>query len=361
MLDTSDDVRTVTQRYSPFIQEAANKQFSTLIPAREGKDGGLYGHLFRSVYPRIAVFWYCPPSIADIHYMATVQGHSQAGEETEEQLRSYASGAHYFDYKIADKDGNIDGRQGVKLGMRGVELLEVFKPKPRKEKKDMTTTTEEQAIEEQPGKGKKKAEGKNFPISVDKICFNRAQALRVGKGHRSNTETVTMLLDFYEQGGSAQAGDLQPEHVVSSETAAAIREAMQISGESNFMAFLADALSKEAKFRTSLSKRHADKDFSKLTTSQLTNTKHPDAAKERIRRAVAAIAVYNDEHVPAERWFLNARTVQMVAGARYPIVEEWIKEHQEEVDALNKMHELNTKYNSKPYTVKSVVSIPEEA
>lgn len=352
MLDTSDDVRSVTQRYSPLVQETANKHFNRLIPARETKDG-LYGHLFRSIYPRIAVFWYCPPYIADIHYMAEIQGHSQVGE-SEDELRNYASGAHYFDYKIADKDGNIDGRQGVKLGMRGVELLEVFKPKPRKEKA-MATTTEETAGQQ------KKAEGKNVPVTVDRPTFNRVQALKAGKGHRTYGETVSMLLDVFEQGGSAQGDDLQPENLVSPELAASIREAMTISKEENFMAFLADALSKEAKFRTSLSKRHEGKDFSKMTTSQLTNTKHPEAAKERIRRAVAAIAIYNNEHVPAERWFLNARTVQMVAGARYPIVEEWMKEHEAEVDELNKMHELNARYNSKPYTVKSVVTIPEEA
>src|SRR5258708_25900718 len=54
---------------------------------------------------------------------------------SEEELRNYATSAHYFDYKIADRQGNIDGRQGVRLGAAGVELLEVFKPKAQEEKK----------------------------------------------------------------------------------------------------------------------------------------------------------------------------------------------------------------------------------
>src|SRR5947199_5467866 len=102
-LPTTDlDTTTVTQRYSHFVQEAADKHFTMIMPARHGRDG-LYGHLFRAVYPRIAVFWYCPTTIDDRHYMATVQGHTAYFEqETEEARRNYASGAHYSDYKIAD-------------------------------------------------------------------------------------------------------------------------------------------------------------------------------------------------------------------------------------------------------------------
>ncbi|WP_338246587.1 hypothetical protein [Dictyobacter halimunensis] len=61
--------------------------------------------------------------------MAQIQGHrfgwshawSQAPRRRMEQIRHhYASHANYADYKIADKDGNIDGRQGVRLGQPGV-------------------------------------------------------------------------------------------------------------------------------------------------------------------------------------------------------------------------------------------------
>ena len=53
--------------------------------------------------------------------------------------------------------------------------------------------------------------------------------------------------------------------------------------------------------------------------------------------------------------------MQQLAGARYPIVEEYFKEHQAEIDALNAKHELNQRYNSKAYSVKTVVTIPEQA
>jgi Telomere resolvase ResT/TelK catalytic domain len=373
LLPTSEmDVSTVTNRYSPFLQDAANRHFAQLIPVREGKDG-LYGHLFRSVYARLAVFWYAPPSVADTHYMATIQGHTDFFEaETEEARRSYASSAHYSDYKIADPDGNIDGRQGLKLGTRDVELLEVFKPKSRRKDPVMTTTeTQDETTQET------KPEGKSRPITVDHPTFNREMAFKTRLGHRTHAQTINFLMDSYEQGGSAQAGAKTVADAIRSvlskdpiyqkfqkdeETAPAAAVLEQALAESeSLQALLVDALIKEAKFRVGLTKRHAGKDFAGMTTSQLTNTKHPEAAKERIRRAVVALAAYNDKAVVAERWYINARTIQILAGARYPIVEEYFKEHQAEIDAANAKHELNQRYNSKAYSIKTVVTIPEQA
>lgn len=350
---SDQDVRTVTQQRSPILQEAANKHFVDLVPVREGK-ADLYGHLFRSVYARIAVFWYCPPSIADVHFMATIQGHTEFFEEqTEEARRSYASNAHYFDYKIADRNGNIDGRQGVKLGTRDVELLEVFKPKPRKEK-TMATTTETQ---------EKKAQGKNFPITVKKPAYDRVLALRAKLGHRISDETITFLLDGYEQGGQGTQVDLEhvsPEQLVSAETATMIKEAMSISGEDSFMTFLAEALTKEAKFRLSLSKRHADKDFTKLTTSELARTKHPEATKERIRRAIVAIVKYNEQALSQnDRWYINATAVHKLVGGRFPIINEYLAEHQVDIDNENQEYELTPAYNRKAKGIETYITVPE--
>ena len=353
---TELDTREVSQRYGSVVQDSANKHFATLVPAREGKTD-LYSHLFRSVYARIAVFYYCPPIIADIHFMATVQGHYQFLEaESDELRRSYASNAHYFDYKIADASGNIDGRQGIKLGSKDVELLEVFKPKPRKEKKPMTTETQENQATAA------KQKGKNYPVTVKEPTYNRVVALRSKLGQGIYDETIAYLLDAYEQQGSrAKLDELTPEDLVSAETAATIHDAMQISKEENFRAFLNDALTKEARFRLSLSKRHADKDFSKLSNSELTNTKHPDATKERIRRAIAAIAKYNDEAQSAnDRWYINPTIIHKLVGGRFPIINEYFEEHKSEIDAENAEHELTPAYNRKPTEIKNVVTVSNE-
>lgn len=358
LLDVSElDTRTVSQRYSPQVQESANRHFVTLVPARDGK-ADLYSHLFRSVYARIAVFYYCPATVADIHFMATIQGHYQFLEsDSEDMKRSYASNAHYFDYKIADRDGNIDGRQGVRLGTKDVELLETFKPKSRKKEVSMTATTNEtQEIEQKPA-------GKNYPVTVKGSTYNRVVALRSKLGQRVYDETIAYLLDAYEQNSAPAAQELAPESFVAPDVAANIHAAMVLGGhEEDFRAFLADALSKEAKFRLSLSKRHADKDFSKLSTSQLADTKHPDATKERIRRAIAAIVKYNGEAQSAnDRWFINATAVHKLVGGRFGIIGEYFNEHQADIDNENKEYELTPAYNRKPTDIKSVITVPEQA
>ena len=52
--------------------------------------------------------------------------------------------------------------------------------------------------------------------------------------------------------------------------------------------------------------------------------------------------------------------MQQLSGARYPLIEEYFNEHQDEIDALNAKHELTQRYNSKAYGIKAVVTLPEE-
>lgn len=375
-LDTADlDADAITRKYGPLVREAANRHFADLVPARQSSkkkdDEGLTGQLFRAVYPRIAVFWYAPTSKDDRHYMAIIQGHRKHWEElqTEEDRVSYASGAHYSDYKIADAQGNIDGRQGLKLGTKGVELLEVFKPKPRKEKAMTIETTTDQAPA--------KPEGRNYPVSVDKPTFNRVQALRAAKSQHSYTETVTMLLDTYEQGGQAAPFSIGEvirsllakdegykklsQDAETAEAAALLNKLL--ADRDKFQALLIDALVKEAKFRVGLEKRHAGKDFTKMTLTALKGTRDQGATNERIHRAILRIAWYNDApgRAQAERWYLNATSVNRLVGGRYPIIGAYIKEHQAEIDALNNKHELTDRYNNKPYHIEDVITVPDNA
>ena len=116
----------VNQKYSDAVARACDRHFADLVPQRTGKTN-LYTHLFRSVYAAIATHWYCPPRIADIEYKAAIQGHFSILDETNpERRRTLISTRHYSDYKMGDGAGNIDGRQGIRLGLRGVEVIEMF-------------------------------------------------------------------------------------------------------------------------------------------------------------------------------------------------------------------------------------------
>jgi TolA-binding protein len=116
----------VNQRYGEAVARACDRHFCELVPLRSGRDN-LYTHLFRTIYARIATHWYAPPNVADIEFMAAIQGHYQILDEQNPELRrSLVSSRHYNDYKIGDSNGNIDGRQGIKLTTPGVSVLEIF-------------------------------------------------------------------------------------------------------------------------------------------------------------------------------------------------------------------------------------------
>jgi Telomere resolvase len=126
----------INRKHSQAVASACDRHFSDLVPKRDGRDN-LFTHLFRSVYAAIATFWYAPPTVDATEYKAAIQGHYAILETTDSSLRrSIAASRHYNDYKIADLKGNIDGRQGIKLGYGGVEVIDAFNPKLRAERKE---------------------------------------------------------------------------------------------------------------------------------------------------------------------------------------------------------------------------------
>ncbi|NET31422.1 MAG: hypothetical protein F6K19_05395 [Cyanothece sp. SIO1E1] len=121
------DVSGVNRRYAHSVAVACNEYFADLVPVREGQDS-LYTHLFRAVYSTIAAHWYCPPQVPELEFRAAIQGHYKVLDHNHPELRrDLAASRHYYDYRISDGQGNIDGRLGVQLGKPGVEVLEVFR------------------------------------------------------------------------------------------------------------------------------------------------------------------------------------------------------------------------------------------
>ncbi|BDM79703.1 telomere resolvase [Acaryochloris marina] len=140
------DLETINRKYSPPVAKACDRYFAELIPQRAGR-GNLYTHLFRTIYARIATHWYAPPTVADVEYMAAIQGHFLIQNEQDTTLRrSLASTRHYNDYKIGDGEGNIDGRQGIRLRDPGVQVLQVFQSAAPQLEPDPLTEWEEQPM-----------------------------------------------------------------------------------------------------------------------------------------------------------------------------------------------------------------------
>lgn len=154
---------SINNRFNHIVNAAAERHFRGLVPprlpaanpgeegterdphARERKTDAIYLHLFRAVYATIAVHWYCPPRVNRITYKAEIQGHRQILEAADGTMRrSYAASRHYDDYQIGNGKGNIDGRQGIKLGtLPGLEILTVFRKPGRGEDILLTDSNDE--------------------------------------------------------------------------------------------------------------------------------------------------------------------------------------------------------------------------
>lgn len=141
--------KEINKRYEGRVAAACDKAFAHLVPPREGK-ATLYTHLFRAVYATIATFRYCPPTVNETEFKATIQGHYLILDEQNPDLRrSLAAERHYSDYEISDQEiAHYNGkRKGVMLGVSDIEPIEAFQeawkkgmePKAPKEKKDQAT------------------------------------------------------------------------------------------------------------------------------------------------------------------------------------------------------------------------------
>ena len=126
-VNTKDmDNRQINNCYANAVIKACDRHFKALVPTRDGEDN-LYTHLFRAVYATIACHWYCPPAVPELEFRAYIQGHFKILDEQNPELRrSLAASRNYFDYKISDGTGNIDGRLGIKLDHPDVAVVEAF-------------------------------------------------------------------------------------------------------------------------------------------------------------------------------------------------------------------------------------------
>lgn len=117
--------RRINARYSG-VPRACRQHFADLVPGREAEnDDGerLYTHLFRAVYAEIATYYYKPAWVPDHRFKAEIQGHFKLTKDGQ-KLPNYSARQNYDDYLIRDRS---PGEPGVKLGLTGVEIMEVFR------------------------------------------------------------------------------------------------------------------------------------------------------------------------------------------------------------------------------------------
>jgi hypothetical protein len=398
LLDCSAlDNTEVERRYGPVLRSAADHHFKALVPTRAGREDNLFVHLLRAVYGTIATFYFAPPTINALVYLATIEGHYWLlRAESEEQRRNYLSTLHYDDYKIGDGHGNIDGRQGIRLGEPGVKVLSVF----------------EEAVVAQQQKQEREQMAKQQPeptlplVKASKTGYSmlkpkQATAQRILQimhehGQRHHEEVLSLLADtyrLYEQMEAllaplaetyststpletlkAVVDAEQKRHVAPtvnahlqerwgtalSEVDALFSQAAEL-GDGQPVAYLREQLEKRTHYQQGPVKRqehYQQLDFTTLSLEQLKAMRIPEATTERIRRAVAAIMQHNrDAQHDLDRWFIRAKEIKELVGGRGELIRAYLQDHQVEIEQHHQEFGLNEKYNNKPFAITDTIHL----
>ena len=379
--ELEDEYSPSYQKYNRAVNEVVVRSFTDLIPLRPTRER-LSVHVLRAVYARVATYWYAPPTVADITFMAQIQGHRFVLEpdveprETPEDIKkkqlSYAASANYFDYKIGRKtpDGSYQlvGDQGIKLGNPGVTVLDAF----RKE-----VLPEGRVVDGETGrkrKGKKPESTSGWaPLTVrrpSRDWFREVGEKAISGSRQSEKDDAFLrqLLTLYIVGGGAEhaGGDVLTLSLdqldLPEKTRDQLRQAMALSGATDLLAFLLAVAQPQVQQLLSQQSRHHAQAYESLATDAL-DTRDPAARQELYRRAVYSVMKYNQFHELGERWYLSERAIQSLVGGRKEFIKQYREAHTEEFEAHHREFGIQEGFNRKPGKpqIQVVVNIPNEA
>jgi uncharacterized protein (DUF1778 family) len=376
-----DEYSPKYQKYNKVVNELVVQQFSDLIPVRPTREQ-LSLHVLRTIFARIATYWYGPPEVADITYMAQIQGHrhildpdvapGETAQDIKDKKLNYAANANYFDYKIGRKlaDGSFQpvGDQGIKLGQPGVTRLHAF-PAP------VPTEGSEEPTRTRKGKGKAKKESVSewTPVTVRRHTREwyreLSQGVKASGSRQSEIDDAFLrqLLTQYVVSGQADAAVSAPSTLsldlleVPEHTRDLFRQAMAMSGATDLLSFLLAAAEPEAQRLVHQEQRHASRSYESVKTKEL-DTREPGARQELYRRAVFSIMQYNQDHQLYERWYLSDRALQSLAGGRKDFIKQYKETHAEEIEAHHHALSIQEGFNRKPgkLQIENLITIPNE-
>jgi len=372
-------VEQVSHDYSPKVRATANSWFQDLIPTPK-KHKDVYTHLCRSVYGCIAVFWFCPPRLSHITYLATIMGHYWVLDaETEKVKRDRVASLRYDDYKIGDEAiYRAKGRrQGVKLEEPGVSVLKAFQSAPAEPvlaegelpvsndhaltltdaKKHSIIRVSQHTRQLFDAVAKElKTGGLDDTLQellVRSNFYNQLAAALEPLGKQlGTTHPIDTVVAIQKQGlaGAKKRGRKKSPEAQELQELEGILHRLRQSGTENPVAYIKSLLEKDANFRAGLAKRQVRVDVKSLSLAQLRDIKLEEAANERFRRAVDAIMQHNVAFAaePLKQWYINAGSVRTLVGGRHPAVKAYLASREEEIARHHQQYGITEIYNRKP-------------
>jgi hypothetical protein len=135
------------------------------------------------------------------------------------------------------------------------------------------------------------------------------------------------------------------------------------AGHTDPLKYVREGISTQENLKAGAQKRQDQfqkKDFSQMPYSQLKDVRASAAADERIRRAIVAIQKHNFRAQPVDRWYINAAVINGLINTRFPLINAYLQEHQQEIDMHHQHLGIEPRYNrSKLVPVGDMIHIPE--
>jgi hypothetical protein len=333
----------INRTYERAVSSACDKHFQGKIPLRPGKDS-LYTHMNRAIYSTIAVFWYCPPSVQEMEFKATIQGHYAILDEANpEKRRTLASSRHYSDYEIADKliEQHKGKRKGVKLGHGGIVPIEAFKDAGAKQNEETAPSLFPKRLRS------------SIPLYRD--LLPRWNAVMMAIAPEGNQQQRTeILLQWIEQQLELQKKPPAPDQAQTKVVAKMEQSGIDLSTpelRSLIQAIVMETLQgkktppvEPSPEKPKPEKIKADSD----TTPAARGRKSTAEAEEKVLRAIDLIMDYNNtkDRLHDDKWEITIRSLKAL-GAAQTAIYRIMPEKQQAIDSHHKHHQIAPNHNSR--------------
>jgi hypothetical protein len=370
------EIEQVSQKYSKPINDRLQEIYGEWIEGREDRDR-LVLHNLRHVYASIAVLWYAPDRVSLVNYKAEIQGHRHilnpqvpagtSAEEVEQIQLNYASHANYADYALADADGKLDGRQGIKLGQPGVTVIDAFKdlaPEP------VARRSVKGRRKRQKAEAENATRYSNYHPTVQTRAWGddlrEEMQERLGGRIIKDDEFLRRVFVGYLTGSGLpqdqrQTAALTLEQLdLPSEQRELLQEGMMLAGAPDLLSFLLAAGEREARQLRNQAKRHDSDRYASMKTSALRKMKAAEASMEKFRRAVWAIMHWNEEHDLLARWYVSTLAIQNLVGGDKALINAYLEAHAEEIEEHHQQCEIKPSANRKQQSIKETIQVPDD-
>ena len=387
--------RQINDQYEQAVARACDLHFRDLVPTRDGKTN-LYSHLFRSVYATIASHWFCPPNVSDLEFRAYIQGHFKVlDEHNKTKQTDMASSRHYWDYKISDGHGNVDGRLGIRLHEDGVSVLNAFAPKtssPQPLGRLVKINVREHdrsdlaAIQEQFNLPTR-AHAHHFVLSLAQALIRKASELDIspeslieGLDSSSPISTPDSSTTIPDSAASSHSSPMNNQDEIMTQSDSSVpptqlllekmdKQFDQMGLLTNAIHELVNTLSSQASvsppFNQSADvqphqvKQKSKSQKPKPTSEPSARQLHSTHVRQTINQYIDAIMAFNDTlDLPhQDKWAISVAGLKRLAGCGQHPIYAVFKQRQSEIDAHHSKHQLSPTHNKKPLSSLSIESV----